>query len=440
MTRKNRYVVFYLALIYFSIFLLIFPPIVCADDDYSFDLEAFEKKPLEWGGYIELKWEHMDLNRDGAFYLLNSYEDPRETLNRFGTTLQFDGSFQKEKISANWVMQATAWKDEVDSDKTADVFEAFVSLKPTPLATLNMGKKTYKWGKGYAWNPVGVVDRPKDPDNPEEALEGFTGAELDMVKSFSGSLQTVALTTVFIPVTEEWNDDFGKDTGENFAAKLYLLYMDTDIDLIWFEGSSRPTKYGIDFAKNLATNFEIHGELIHVPEQEKNVLSSDGSIDTQKTADTSYLLGLRYLTESDLTTIIEFYHNDAGYTEAEMDRFFQLVDDAYDVFNTTGDDALLKKAQQLSKGGYGTRQAWRNYLYLKTTQKDPFNLLYTTPGLTAIINIEDKSYSMSPEITYTGFTNWECRLRLTVLHGGNNTEYGEKPNEYKTELKVRYFF
>ncbi len=439
MTRINGYVVFYLVLFYSAILSLSFSPITCADD-YSFDLEAFEKKPLEWGGYLELKWEHINMNRDGAFYLLGSYEDPRETLDRIGTTLQFDGSFQKETASFNWVMQAAAWQDEAESDETIDIFEAFIRFKPTPLATTNVGKKTFKWGKGYAWNPVGVVERPKDPNNPEEALEGFAGAELDMVKSFSGPLQTVALTTVFIPVTDALNDDFGKSTGNNFAAKLYLLYKDTDIDLIWFEGDSRPTKYGIDFAKNLASNFEIHGELVYIPEQEKKVLSSNGSIDTKKTAATSYLLGLRYLTESDLTTIIEYYHNDAGYTEAEMDRFFQFVDNAYDVFKTTDNDALLKKAQNLNKAGYGTRQAWRNYFYLKTSQKEPFDLLYTTAGLTTIINIEDKSYSISPEITYTGFTNWECRLRLTALQGGGATEYGEKPNEFKTELRIRYFF
>jgi len=128
------------------------------------------------------------------------------------------------------------------------------------------------------------------------------------------------------------------------------------------------------------------------------------------------------------------------YTEAEADRFFLFFDDAYDVFKTTGNDALLNKAQNLTKGGYGRPQAWRNYLYLKTTQKDPFDLLYTTAGLTAIINTDDKSYSMTPEITYTGFTNWECRLRLTALQGSDGTEYGEKSNQYKTEFRIRYFF
>jgi hypothetical protein len=439
MTRENADVRFYTALLFFCMLTLYAPSIVFADEDYSFDLEAFEKKPLEWGGYLELKWEHINLNRDNAFYRLNFYEDPRERLNRLGTRLQLDGSYQKENISLNWVMQASAWQDEVEQDETADLFETFVRFNPTPLATLNLGKKTHKWGKGYAWNPVSVVDRPKDPNNPEEALEGFTGVELDLLKSFSGSLQTVALTTVFIPVTEDCNDDLG-EPGDNFAAKLYLLYKDTDIDLIWFDGDSRSQKYGIDFSKNIMTNFEIHAELVHTPEQKKKILLDDGTVDTIDVTDTSYLLGLRYLTENDVTTIVEFYHNDDGYSEDEMDRFFQFVNNAYDEFENSGNTAALEKAQDLTEGAYGKPQTGRDYLYIKTTHKEPFDLLYTTPGVSAIINMQDKSYSISPEITYSGFTNWECRLRLTVLQGPDATDYGEKQNEYKTELRVRYFF
>ncbi len=94
MTRINGYVVFYLVLFYFSIFHLIFPPIVYADDDYSFDLEAFEKKPLEWGGYLELKWEHMNLNRDGAFYLLYTTAGLTAIINiEDNTELLLTGSF-----------------------------------------------------------------------------------------------------------------------------------------------------------------------------------------------------------------------------------------------------------------------------------------------------------------------------------------------------------
>ena len=56
-----------------------------AAEDFSFDLAEFEKKPLEWGGYAELKGESLDLNTDGALYLLNYYQDNRSSLNRFSS-------------------------------------------------------------------------------------------------------------------------------------------------------------------------------------------------------------------------------------------------------------------------------------------------------------------------------------------------------------------
>ena len=90
--------------------------------------------------------------------------------------------------------------------------------------------------------------------------------------------------------------------------------------------------------------------------------------------------------------------------------------------------------------GYANPQAGLNYLYFKINQKDPFDILYFTPGLIAILNLDDQSYSISPEMLYTGFTNWELRIRFTFLNGGNFTEFEEKQNENKLELRVRYHF
>ena len=419
--------------------LFVVSPGVTAAEEYSFDLDDFEKKPLEWGGHFELQWSGMDLNQDGALYKLEYFDDPRETLNRFSTTLQFDGSLQEENASFNWLLQVSASQDEIDYEETADFLEAYARFTPSPAMTLNIGKKNYKWGKGYAWNPASVIDRPKDPNNPEDALEGYTGFAVDLVKSFDGAMQTVALTTAFIPVTDDLNDDFG-ETGKNFATKLYLLYKDTDIDFIWFNGDSRPQTFAVDFSKNLATNFEIHAELAHTPEQKKKILSDDGTVDIQEIADTSYLLGLRYLTESDITTIVEFYHNGDGYSQDEMDRFYQLATDAHDEFADTGNKSALSQAKNLAQEGYGRSQSGKNYLYIKITQKEPFDLLYTTPGIIATVNLEDHSYTLSPEITYTGMTNWESRLRFTYLEGSRFSEYGEKQNETKVEMRIRYFF
>lgn len=418
----------------------LFMPALTGAEEYSFDLTEFEKKSLEWGGYLEGKWEHADINQDGALAVLNYYRAPRSTLDAGSATLQLDGSWKQGDTTFNWVMQAEASQDELQWYDRADIFEAFASIKATPNLSVDLGKKVFKWGKGYAWNPVGFIDRPKDPNNPEEALEGFVGAGVDLVKSLTGDLRTVALTAVALPVWQGVNEDFGVRDNVNLAAKLYLLYRDTDIDFVWYTGNSRTTRFGADFSRNLASNFEIHGELAHVPKQRFRALGSAGEVELREESDLSYLLGLRYLTENDVTTIVEFYHNDDGYTETETERFFQLIDNGYREFLASGSDALLRRAAGIGESGYLKPQSGRNYLYARITWKEPFDLLYFTPGITAIANLDDSSYSLTPEMVYSGFTNWEIRLRLSLLNGPCMSEYGEKQNANKLELRVRAFF
>ena len=60
--------------------------------------------------------------------------------------------------------------------------------------------------------------------------------------------------------------------------------------------------------------------------------------------------------------------------------------------------------------------------------------------MTTIINLDDQSASITPEIAYTGFTNLEIRLRFSLLTGGSFTEYGEKQTSNKVELRLRWFF
>ena len=424
----------------FSLFLFS-PALLYANEEFSFELEEFEKKALEWGGYAELKWEHMDINQGSAFAHLNLSDQHLSTLDRFGGSLQIDGYYTKEIISFNWLLKASAQRDDLGWADMADVYEAYVSINPAPLFTAGVGKKSYKWGKGYAWNPVGFINRPKDPNDPEEALEGYKTAEVDLIKSFSGpALQAAALTTVILPTWQGVNEDFGEKNNVNIAAKLYLLYRDTDIDLIFYTGNSRSTRYGLDFSRNLAPHFEIHGELAYIPGQKRVILQDDGFAIVQEIETLSYLIGLRYLFQNDITGIIEYYHNDAGYTEEEMTRFFQLVSEGKNQFLVSGSDVLLERARDMSLRGYGKPQRGRDYLYARFSQKEPFDILYFSPSVTTIVNLDDKSYSISPELVYTGFTNWELRSRFLYLNGGQFTEYGEKVNSGRLELRVRYLF
>ena len=57
-----------------------------------------------------------------------------------------------------------------------------------------------------------------------------------------------------------------------------------------------------------------------------------------------------------------------------------------------------------------------------------------------MVNLNDRSYSITPELLYTGITNLELRLRFGWIRGGRGTEFGEKPNDYRLELRTGYYF
>lgn len=420
--------------------LLCMPAVGPAATEYSFDLKEFEKKRLEWGGFAEVRGEHFDFNREGAIHLLNYSRSRRSTLDRLSTTLQIDGTWQQGITSLNWLLRGTASQDEVAWEDGADVYAAFASIKASPRVTFELGKKTFKWGKGYAWNPVAFIDRPKDPEDPEEAMEGFAAAGADLVRSMSGPLRTAALTAVVLPVWQGINEDFGAAGYTNFAARLYLLYRDTDVDLVYYTGDSRSSRYGFAIAKNLAPNFEVHGEFAHTPAQRQRALTKSGGLALRQVSDTSFLAGLRYLSERDVTSIVEYYHNGDGYSEDELSRFFRFVEEGENLYQASGGDALLDERATVARGGYAVPQAGRNYLYARITVKEPWDVLYFSPALTGILNLDDQSYSAGPELLFTGFTNFELRARFILLNGGSLTEYGEKQNRSRFEMRLRYFF
>ena len=116
------------------------------------------------------------------------------------------------------------------------------------------------------------------------------------------------------------------------------------------------------------------------------------------------------------------------------------MDNGYNSYVTSGDETLLNVANTMTEGNYGRPNPMRDYVYLRITQKDPLDILYLTPAITCIYNINDKSCSLSPEILYTGITNLELRLKAGFIAGPDNSEFGEKQNDYRIELRARYYF
>jgi hypothetical protein len=427
-----------------AVLILFFSSISFAQEEYKFDISEIEKKPYHVGGYAEFRSSLFVLDRDAAFYKVRFFNrDEGKTIEEYDGKLQLEGSLEKGiarlfvRTNLNLQYSYLGWEH---TETQRMIYEGYLSLKPSDSLSFKFGKQTLLWGKGYAFNPAAFASRPKDPEDPELALEGFIAASADYIKSFDGPLKTISLTPVIFPVYEHINDDFGKINRLNFAGKLYFLFYDTDIDLIALTGGSRTSRVGVDFAKNITTNFEIHGEFAFINNQEKTTTDSAGRVFRSKFDAKSYLLGIRYLTPSDTTFILEYFRNGTGFSRVEMKDFFSFIDRGFDLFQSTGNAGLLNRAGSLFSGNFGRNNPMEDYLYLRVTQKEPFDILYFTPAVTTIMNLNDQSFSFSPELLYTGFTNWELRLKGTALVGQKGTEFGEKPNDYRVELRLRYYF
>jgi hypothetical protein len=429
-----------LVILLFIMFWLI-PVLAVAEETYSFDSAEIEKKTYHVGGYVEFKPVLFGLDRDAAFYKLRFFDNPRgQNLLEANGRIQLEGSYEKN-IFRVYAKTNTDLKSSYSGESERSTFyETYVSLKPSNNLKFDLGKKTLKWGKGYAWSPVAFVDRPKDPDEPDQAMEGYIMATADYIKSFEGPLKTFSFTPVVFPVYDHVNDNFGNNYKMNLAGRVYLLLYDTDIDLMFLTGGSKTDRYGVDFSRNISTNFEVHGEMAYVRNYSKSALDISGKPFLVEGDAVSYVIGIRHLTTFDLTTIIEYYHNGTGFSVEEMKNYYAYVARSYNTYQTTGNVTALVNAQQMAEGSYGRSSAMENYLYVRFSQKEPFDILYFTPSLVWMMNTDDQSWSLTPELLYTGITNWEFRLRTGIIAGTGNSEFGEKQNDYRIELRAGYYF
>jgi len=404
-------------------------------DEYKFDVGQFEKKPYEFGGFLEAKGERQWLDPGAALYPLQFGGVTDKYNDRASGVAELSGTVRKDSLRAFFLAHGDYLDDVRGSGGEAKFYEAYLAWQASTSTAFEAGKKTQRWGKGYAWSPVAFLERPKDPEDPELAREGFVAFSGSYVRSNVGSLQNLSFTALAVPTTSDLNADFGAPEHANPAAKLTLLWRDADIDFLWLGEGARSARFGFDVSRNFGTNLEVHAEWARIRDFQQPVLDASGVLTLAPPRDaTSYLLGFRYLTERETTWIVEYYRSGTGYSEAQAQEFFAAAHAGAAL------GALSPVLRAAAQAGYARPNALQRYLYVRASQKEPFDILYFTPSATTIVSLDDGSYSLIGELLYTGFGEFEIRLRAAANSGERLTEFGEKPVDRRLELRVRWHF
>jgi len=327
------------------------------------------------------------------------------------------------------------YSSENDWDDDSSLFELHAQYTPNTNFTVWLGKKTLKWGKGYIWNPVAFVGKQKDVNDVDASLEGYSLIMGEFVKSFNSTFQTLSISPVIIPVTDDLNDDFSKENSFNFALHTYMLIADTDVGLYLFMDDREHHKVGVDFARNLLTNWEVHAEWAYENIYDKLVLDEDYSLRQTSESTMNYLLGTRYLTSLNTTIIFEYLHNNKGFSESEMNTFYEEIDSAMSDNNTS----LIYILRSFQKDQLNRQFLMQDYLYFKVSHPEPFNILYFTPSMYTIYNLNDNSYRIGLEMNYSRFKNLELIIRQNYFPYNPKSEFGEKMTDYMIEFYVKKY-
>lgn len=405
--------------------------------EYSFDFEEFEKKPYEYIGNFRIQPDFMLLNKSSKLYALSfQNKEEKDYWDSYNASLQLKGSYEisKFKFSLDIKDQLSFTKND-ELENNFSIYEFFGDANLSTNFSMQIGEKSVKWGKGYIWNPVSFVGRQKDINDVDAGLEGFWMMKLDYVKSLSGLLQNYSITPVFIPVTEDINKDFQLMNSFNFILSSYFLIKDTDIDFYLFIQEKNFQKLGFDFARNILPNWEIHAEYVYEKEVIINLWNSDYEVEQFKMESNNYLFGSRMLFPTNTTVIFEYLHNDAGLDTEQMTIFFEAVKLA-----TSGNPTLLPIIKEYQMESFSGQFLMKDYLYLKLSQPEPFDILYFTPSVYLLHNMNDNSEMIGGELNYSRFGDLNMKLKYNLMFGEENSEFGEKISSDKINFLMEYVF
>ena len=414
---------------------LLLVPVLAISEEGAVEIPQGEDKKLEWGGNLDVKYVLFHTARKSPTYRLQfSRTDALSPyLTQYRLEPYLNADYSTKNLGFHLKTHATYLSDE---ESSVDLFEAYGNFNPSFNTTIQAGKRVYNWGKGYAFNPSGYLNPYKDPENPELAQAGLLSASVEYVKSLSSdALRNFSLLSAVIPPAASINRRYAELNDTDLALKVYCLLWDADLDLMGYYSRANPKRIGMDFARNLQENLEVHGELSYDQDVRRHKIVN-GGLRTEQQNGLSCLLGFRYLSRSSTTVIGEYYHSGIGLSRREYESYADFLASGADSESAGVAQEALEVSQKSFRGGF----LMQNYLYVKVIQPEPFNWLYFTPSIYTIYNLGDKSLLLSASLAYKPVTNLEFVFWPTFLLGGTRTEFGGRPFQQKLELWMRVYF
>lgn len=333
--------------------------------------------------------------------------------------------------------------------------EAWAVVSLTDRIDLTAGRKILSWGTGYAFNPSGFVNPPKDPRDPSDRLDLRQGAELiqfDYILSDHAVNVVYSAPRLFFtrqPVA-------GRD---QLAVRYNTRWRRLDISAMALLHAARSRKFGAAASYVPGQRVELHAELVlqragmgslerlQLPDrgsgQPPRLLSllswlanpAGEALSPDRPLVLQALAGGTYTPAAGWLVVAEFYHDGLAWQRPENRAFYGRVAclaAAAATGTASGQSArltLLQTAEQLPLANQG-----RHRLFFSCAKYGGHYSLQTI----FLANLTDGSFCWVPQASWQPGRHWSLDLRGNWQLGKRRSEFGSSINGSIFTLGLRY--
>jgi hypothetical protein len=363
---------------------------------------------FDYSGYLEVNG--ISQTENDNFFLGSVNLPPVSTLGSYikwqndlriipndQVTLKFRVSYLNDTVNTS------------DDNEEFVLSRGFIDFTPNDVLSIRFGKQRLGWGTGYAWNPIDILDQPR---NAFTALDDPEG-----VMAFRTDLHFGPINTQIVITPDVNSDDTATTQDWNSAGRAIRFKVSpggVDLSLGMVQDGEQSSAAIADFAWSIL-GIGFHGEASY---------QADGNSRDDKKEIFNYLLGADYNFPGGYYLAIEYYHNDEAYKD---------IDELKTALYMKGPDfdAISYLTDLASNGG-----VLQDHIFLHGSKLygDNYNV-----DLMLVYATGDQSLVVQPEFDYIWKQNTRLFVKALLPVGDSDSEANVLPvSSWKLGLKVNY--
>lgn len=278
---------------------------------------------------------------------------------------------------------------------TLSVYQAYIDLMLSPNLLLRAGRQKISWGSAFSWNPTNYIGSRK---NRAEFMIDNPGVDAVNTEYTWGDLFIVFA----LKPENNWYE-----SGQ--AIKIGTQLAGSDLAISAFQRETTRA-LGLDFAASLG-NYTVYSETAWKAGDHRFYINNN--LKNERPVDQYYLngvLGVNRIFGESLTVMLEYYYNQAGWSQQEANDF-----NSY-----SGPD---KPGLSVIKASTLLADLRQNYLFLMFS-KSGFLVDECTVSASVLWNMDDQSFIVMPMLRYNIGQNTYLGFNANLNYGDSSSEFG----------------